>query len=188
MVINYPNKKKTNKTISYANRGATLEYDINETNEYYLAHNIAVIYKKPIPVQIVTVDYPSRCAAKITEAYYKTPSTTDYNGIYKGRYIDFEVKETANKTFFPVPNIHQHQIDHLLKVEQHGAIAFLIIRFKALNRTFLLFIKDLNHVITSTKTKSIITLEQFEEHAFEIETKFHPRVDYLKVLNETVFA
>ena len=29
------------------------------------------------PIQIVKVNYPSRCEAVITEAYYKTPSTTD---------------------------------------------------------------------------------------------------------------
>ncbi len=188
MVVNYPNKKKINKTVSYGNRGATLEHDINETNSYYLAHDIAVIYKKPIPIQIVSVDYPHRRAAKITEAYYKTPSTTDYNGIYKGRYIDFEVKETANKTFFPMPNIHKHQLDHLEQVEKHGAISFLIIRFKTLGRTFLLYIKDLRNVTTNTKTKSIITLEQFEQYAYEIETKFHPRINYLKILDDTIFS
>ena len=37
-------------------------------------------------------------AAVITEAYFRTPSTTDFNGIFKGRYIDFEAKETSNAT------------------------------------------------------------------------------------------
>ena len=32
------------------------------------------------------VDYPNRSHAKIVEAYYQTPSTTDYNGIYRGKY------------------------------------------------------------------------------------------------------
>ena len=66
--------------------------------------NKAVIYKKPTPVQIVKVDYPRRESAKIVEAYYKVPSTTDYNGIYRGKYIDFEAKETKAKTF-PFINI-----------------------------------------------------------------------------------
>ena len=61
--------------------GMELEKQINEANEYYRENEIALIYKKPTPVQIVRVNYPKRSRAKIIEAYYKTPSTTDYNGI-----------------------------------------------------------------------------------------------------------
>ena len=102
-----------------AHRGMNLEEDINLTNEYYLSHDIAVIHKKPTPIQIVKVSYPERSSAKIVEAYFRTPSTTDYNGIYKGKYIDFEAKETKTLSF-PFTNISLHQINHLDKVIHHG--------------------------------------------------------------------
>jgi len=41
----------------------------------------------------------------IKEAYFKQASTTDYNGVYKGRYIDFEAKETKLPSSFPLKNI-----------------------------------------------------------------------------------
>ena len=90
-MVNYPNMKKnpiltvnsTSQKHYTAHRGMSLEEDISLSNEYYLIHNRAVIYKKPTPVQIVKVDYPRRESAKIVEAYYKTPSTTDYNGLYR---------------------------------------------------------------------------------------------------------
>ena len=131
MTINYPILKKkvieSKKQVNMANRGMDLEKMINESNEFYLVHDIAIIHKKPTPVQIVKVDYPSRNKAVITEAYYKTPSTTDYNGIYKGKYIDFEAKENKNKTSFPLSNVHPHQVSHLMSIYKHGGIGFLII-------------------------------------------------------------
>ena len=72
--------------INYGQRGMTLEKDLDKTNQFYLDSKRAIIHKKPTPVQIVDVDYPSRKKAKITEAYFKVPSTSDYNGIYKGKY------------------------------------------------------------------------------------------------------
>ena len=80
-----------------------LEYDLNITNEYYRTIAKAYIYKKPTPIKLVKVDYKHN---KINEAYFDMPSTTDYNGLYKGKYIDFEAKETTNKTSFPLNNIH----------------------------------------------------------------------------------
>ena len=97
--MNYPNGlKKTTKTLnsnpiiselSHKNRGMTLENEINISNEYYCEIDKAYIYKKPTPIKIAKVDYPSRNKAVIKEAFFTVPSTTDYNGIYKGKYIDF---------------------------------------------------------------------------------------------------
>ena len=82
MNIKYPvgtNKdKKINKVKTFGNRGMTLEDDLNLTNYYYLEKNIAVIHKKPTPIQVIKTSLN-----KITLAYFKEPSTTDYNGLYK---------------------------------------------------------------------------------------------------------
>ncbi|MCI8445848.1 MAG: Holliday junction resolvase RecU [Bacilli bacterium] len=187
--MNYPAgmKKTTTAPIQYSNRGMSLEHDLNATNEYYRVTNRAIIYKKPTPVTIVKVDYKSRRDAVIKEGYFKTPSTTDYNGIYRGKYIDFEAKETRNKRFFPLSNIHVHQIDHLKKITEHGGIGFLIVRFSTLNLTYFL---DSSKLLTFTNehTRSSIPLTFFEEHGYRIYDKFNPRLDYLAIVDLIYFG
>ena len=181
--MNYPTRiSKQIKKTSYGNRGMNLENELNETNNYYLVNDIAVIHKKPTPITITKVDYPSRIEAVIKEAYFKIPSTTDYNGIYKGKYIDFEAKETKNNNF-PLANIHEHQIKHLEKVKNHGGISFLIVRFTLKNTTFLLETKYLLDFIEKEKRKSI-PYDYFLKNGFIIKDKFNPRIDYLSIVDE----
>lgn len=181
--MNYPNglNKKINNSINYGNRGMNLEEDLNITNQYYLENDIAVIYKKPTPITINHVDYPNRADAVITNAKFKIPSTTDYNGIYKGKYIDFEAKETASKTSFPLANIHAHQIEHLRKIVNHGGIGFIIVSFSSLNRIFLLDAKELFNFLDSNDRKSI-PLEYFINKGKEMKITLRPRIDYLKYI------
>ena len=152
--MNYPNKikKEYHKEISYANRGMDLENLVNQSNEYYLDMNIAVIYKKPTPITISEVKYGEK-EKIITKAYFRTPSTLDYNGIYKGRYIDFDAKECHSKTSFPLSNIHEHQTKHIRDVIHHGGIAFLIIRMN--NIHYLLTGEDYLYYIDNENRKSI---------------------------------
>ena len=164
---------------SYANRGMILEQDINKTNEYYLKNNIALIYKKPTPIKVVQVEYPKNM---IKEAYFSEPSTLDYNGIYKEKYIEFDAKETSSKTSFPISNIHKHQLEHIKKVLNFGGIAFLIVRFNKLNETYILFGNKLIEFINNNKRKSI-PLEYFKKVGFLIELKYTPRLDYIKIID-----
>jgi len=190
MMINYPIKRKAQvKTTNYANLGMTLESDIEASNAYYLNHGIAVIHKKPTPIQVVSVSYPARNKAKITEAYYKTPSTTDFNGVFNGYYIDFDAKETNSKTSMPLKNVHPHQIDHLRGVSNQKGIAFLIVHFKVYNEYFLLPANilfeywDEQH---TEKGRKSIPYETFKEKAFLIPFGFQPRLDYLKIVKQSL--
>ena len=198
MTINYPNgkkftppeivpeKSKKKKDFSFSNRGKTLEDELNETNDFYLARGLAVIHKKPVPVQIVRVEYPSRSAAVIREAYFRAPSTTDYNGVWNGRYVDFEAKETENKTSFPLKNIHEHQIHHMKQVVSHNGVAFMIIRFSALQRYFIILFESLEvfwERMVSGGRKSI-TLQEIVDTSIEIKPGAYPSLDYLSALRK----
>ncbi|WJY28564.1 MULTISPECIES: Holliday junction resolvase RecU [Sporosarcina] len=195
MAIRYPNGKKYTPAaaephakkaqLSFSNRGKTLEDELNDSNEFYNSRRIAVIHKKPVPIQIVNVRYPARSAAVITEAYFKTASTTDYNGIWNGKYVDFEAKETKNRTSFPLKNIHDHQVDHMQQVHDQGGITFLIIRFAQLDRYFVLPFapfRDKWERMQNGGRKSM-TLSEIEDLSIELTPGYQPRLDYLQALN-----
>ena len=167
---------------TYANRGMTLEEDINQTNLYYNLHNIALVYKKPTPIRVVRVEYPKNV---IREAYFNEPSTLDYNGIYRGKYLEFDAKETQSKTSFPLMNIHKHQMEHIKKVLHFGGIAYLIVRFTTLNKTYLLLGNDLMQFIEQSDRKSI-PLDYFERYGYFIEMKYAPRLDYIKIIDKVI--
>lgn len=189
MVKNFPTMKPMeNKYVNKANLGMNLEDIINQSNEYYLYDNRAVIYKKPTPIQIVKVSYPMRSKAVITEAYYKVPSTTDYNGIYKGRYIDFEAKENHNKTSFPLSNIHPHQIEHLRQICLHGGIGFMIISFNVYDEFYLLPFDVIAYYWDQKETnRKSIPYSTFKEKGHLIKEGYQPRLDYLAVIDKFYF-
>ncbi|MBE4910243.1 Holliday junction resolvase RecU [Bacillus luteolus] len=199
MTFRYPNGKLYQpKKISttphlkqqvYSNRGMTLEEDLNESNKYYLEKQIAVIHKKPTPIQIVNVDFPKRSAAVIKEAYFKQASTTDYNGIYKGRYIDFEAKETRNKTALPLQNFHQHQIDHMRAVVEQQGICFVILRFAAVDEIYLL---EAVHLLQFWERqlqggRKSIAKNEIEALGHIISIGMAPRIDYVKVIDKLYY-
>ncbi|MCM0582834.1 Holliday junction resolvase RecU [Weissella diestrammenae] len=198
MTINYPNGRQfvppenvtslqQNLTVSQSNRGMSLERELNQANSYYRTHGLANIHKKPTPIQIVNVNYPKRSAAKITEAYFRQASTTDYNGIYQGKYIDFDAKETNQTTSFPLQNVHSHQVKHLAEIVKLGGVAFLIIRFTRLREDFVLpasILIDYWH--NQADGRKSIPYQIIATHGKKIPNAINLTLPYLKAVDELI--
>ena len=175
--------KSNTNNVMYGSRGMSFEEMVNQSNQYYLQHNLAVIHKKPTPIQVVKVDYPKRSAAKITEAYYRHASTTDYNGIYLGKYIDFEAKETKNKTRFPLSNLPIHQQQHMKQCLDQGGIVFILIYFTVYNEIYLYPFEEFINVTKSQMIKSLTYLE-IKTKGYQCPMGYLPMVDYLKAVDQ----
>ncbi|AQW22066.1 Holliday junction resolvase RecU [Lentilactobacillus curieae] len=197
MTIKYPNGKTFNddenfdkrqssqRSVDFSNRGMTLEAELNKSNQYYLRNNIAVIHKKPTPIQIVSVDYPKRSAARIKEAYFRRASTTDYNGVYRGKYIDFDAKETQNKTSFPLKNFHEHQIEHMRMCLKQDGICFAIIKFVFDQTIFVLKASDLIHFwdLQVSGGRKSISRETIEKLGYKVQYRINPLIPYLEAVD-----
>lgn len=175
---------KSKSLVAFGKRGMNFEAEINATNDYYLSRGLAVIHKKPTPIQIVKVDYPQRSRAKITEAYFRQASTTDYSGVYKGHYVDFEAKETHQKTVFPLKNFHEHQIVHLASIlSQHG-VGFVIIKFTSLDETYLYPAQYLIAQWQKLKGKQSISYHEIVRDSYVVPNSLNPSLDYLKAVDQ----
>ncbi len=172
---------KYKKNIGYANRGMFLEHIINDANTYYLSKDIAVIYKKPTPIKILNVAYRSSKTTLIDKAVFSETSTLDYNGVYKGKYIEFDAKECKNSTSFPLSNIKPHQIEHIKNIMRHNGIVFLIIFMN--NKFYLLKGDSLISFIDNNDRKSI-PYDYIEEKGYIIKEGYMPRIDYIKAIDE----
>ncbi len=176
-------KKNSKHSILYGNRGMDLETSLNLANNYYVEKDIAYIYKKPTPIGIVDTGYENNNYI-ITKAYFKEPSTLDYNGLYKGKYIEFEAKETKNKTSFPLANIHKHQIEHIRNILNHNGIVFLIIKMN--NNFYLLKGNDFIYYIDNYERKSI-EFKYIEKNGLIIKDTLNG-LDYLSVVDKVYFG
>lgn len=184
-----PNKNKHKLSrfevsISSSNRGMNFEDDINISNEFYSNHGVALITKRPTPINVVHVDYTN--GPHITDAYFEKQSTTDYNGIYREKYIDFEAKSTNSKTSFPLANISDHQIEHLKQVVKYGGIAFFIINFEKLDETYILSAEQLILFIKENNRKSI-PYEYFKNKTMAVAHGYFPRLYYLEAVDKLFF-
>lgn len=176
--MNYPNNinKKYKKNISYGNRGMALENLINMANDYYLEKNIAIIYKKPTPIQVVKYDYNTK---RITDAYYMAASTLDYNGLYKGYYIEFDAKNT-NTSYLPLANIAHHQIEHLKKIIEHQGIAFLIIMIN--DEAYLLPGQKVIEFMNNNTRKSI-PYDFIKNQGYLLDINYLKGIDYINAVD-----
>ena len=195
-MVNYPHKLKAKSSINrpasgminFANRGMSFEKMINESNSYYLSRGLAVIHKKPTPIQIVKVDYPHRSRAKIVEAYFRQASTTDYSGVYTGHYIDFEAKETRQKKSMPMKNFHSHQIEHMEAVLEQKGICFVLLHFSSLRETYLLPASYLIEFYKIDKGGKSMHLTYIQEHGYPIEMQQLPSIPYLEIIEQKLLG
>ena len=172
------------KNSNYKNRGMFLENIINDSNTYYNSIDKCLIYKKPTPIKVLNVSYPSNTSHLIDKAVYSNISTLDYNGIYRERYIEFDAKECHSTTSFPLSNIKNHQLEHIKKVIKQKGIVFLIIYMN--NEFYLVKGEDIIEFINNNTRKSI-EFEYIKSKGYKINESYLPRLKYLDEVDKAYF-
>ena len=159
------------------NKGMELESSIKNSNDFYNSMEICFITKKPTPIHIVKVKN-----GLISEAYFEEDSTLDYYGIYKGKYIEFDCKETNSSTSFPIKNLANHQLNQLKTIDKLGGIAFLIIEFIYYSEYYILTYSDIKNCLENSSSKSI-KIDYFRKNCIKIRQGYYPRLYYLEAID-----
>jgi recombination protein U len=163
------------------NRGLFFEDWIDQANAVYETKGLALIKKIPTPWQVQRKYSPVKRNYEIAFAYPTQKSTVDFGGTASKQSIWFDAKVTRLKTRFPLENIHDHQIDYLKKVQEHGGKAFLLIHAELLKKTWLLWIDDLLGFIELGERKSI-PFEWLDNHCEEVKPTNGIFLDYLPIV------
>lgn len=165
------------KNRSYANRGAFLERIIDMANNKYRNAGVADIRKVPTPVKITSTK------GQMVTGRKEKATWVDYSGVYNGRAIIFDAKQT-NETSFPLKNISLHQYELLKSWHEKGAGAFLLVYFSKEDKYFVFQFEDLQLAWERAKIggRKSISYKEFLAWGYEVKSNDGYTLHYLEAV------
>lgn len=153
------------------NLGKQLEDKIIKENKLLKSHGMARVDK--IPNNWVV----RRKGPHIVGANPVPSGLCDFIGISnkleKGSMFVFDAKECKLKTRFPLKNIKYQQMEHMADIREQGGIAFFIIWFTELDKTFFVPYRKVlpfwNMAEQSEDERQSIPLSFFEDNCYTID-------------------
>ncbi|MBG9612207.1 Holliday junction resolvase RecU [Bacillus cereus] len=163
--------------------GLSLEHTINQSNEIYQQKSLALITKRPTPVQVLKSK-----GRNIVSGLYVKKSTVDYEGVYNGYAVAFEAKSTMNSNSFPLKNIREHQVLYLEQAEKMGALCFFLLEFRTLNIVYLMPFNLVNEYIKNACQggRKSIPLDECNLYGYKVQTQQEIPLDYLPYVDELI--
>ena len=166
-----------------SNMGMQFENDVSKSCDFYREKGMADIYKRPTPIKVVKMSKTKK--GMIEEAYFQEKSTTDYVGIYRGKYIDFECKETIHDQV-PYHMIREQQFRHLEFITSLGGIGFFLVSFKREQEVYLLKAEIILAEIKKKKHPGF-KREFFKEYGVLVKRSYLPPYLLLEAIDEAFF-
>ncbi len=155
------------------NKGMYLETIINNSITFFENNNIAILRKQSIPIHINNI------VNQNVDGFLIGKCDVDYYGIYKGRFIAMEAKQTSSE-YFDLNKIPDHQLKFLSDIFNHKGISLLIIYFVTNDVFFAIPYNEIKNI--SIKNK--IYFNNSELLKYKCELYFPGRLDFLKIVDK----
>lgn len=160
-----------------ANLGKFLEKLVIQSNHVYLMRQEATIHQAHAAVTTL----------KGGKWFYDKKAGLDFYGVYDGKYITFDTKETEEKTRFPLQNIKHHQYDTMLNTVKQNGIAFFLVRFNYYGDTYYLSAEQLRYWWEQQKEpggRRSIPYQWFVDNCKVVKSQSAAALDWLSVVRE----
>ena len=158
----------------YSNKGMFLETLINKSIKFYILNGMCW-FKKQNQISIISsIDSSRNVKGKLA-----SKNDVDYYGIYKGKFICFEVKQTLNNVF-KLNNIKTHQWEYLKLINDYNGFSFIIIGFLSFKKIYCVKYDNLE-LIKSINIKTI-DISILNKYGILIDIKLPGILDILSFL------
>lgn len=157
--------RQQGKNVDYTGRGMGLQELVNQANIQYRQLGIASIWEVGTPVKWLP---GGQTIVK--------EGTVDHIGVWNGRGIAFDDKETLTNTL-PAANVKTHQVEFLMDFTRAGGIAFLLVAYTGPGRFFVVPIEKYFPIWAGRRG---LKIEEAERIGREVRSSRRVCLDYLK--------
>lgn len=170
-------KKRTNKSSKNASLGQAFERYVSMSNRRYRDIGEADMYKQHPEVKVRRGD------DGFNGARFGARSGLDYIGVYKGRAVTFDAKETKGASL-PLNNIKAHQIETLQRFKAHGGISFLLVHMSRYGEVYVISTDDV--IAVKESDRKSIPYSLMTERGYLVKPGNNVTVDYLTTMERAI--
>lgn len=159
----------------HSNLGMYAEEVVNRSISYYQSRGIAHIEKREIPIKIIKKISVDTVLAKLL-----SKSSIDYFGHIKGKYIEFEVKE-SNSDEFNLSNIKKHQFEYMEKLVEEKIYPFILLYMSKYEKFIKIDFSMLNDLIKHKKIKNKVVFSDLEQYFTTLSIEYPGIINFLNI-------
>ena len=153
--------------------GKRFEDNCNTMHEEYMLRKLGFFWKNEIGSRVIWTSQGMKSQP--------LPSRPDFSGILSsGRFVTFDAKSTANKNKWSLSKESLHQVAHMQRLSEYGALTFFLLESRVLRVCYIIRVTSQN----DTRPAVIFATAMKDPNVVPFIIPEDGRIDWLHVLAE----